>query len=69
MSRKNLEEWKKLSTAELNERLEELKNVLLRLRIQWKLGQLKNTSSIKETKKDIARLMTLMCQKMMVNSK
>ena len=63
MSKKNLEELRKFSKSELKERLEGLKSSLYQLRMQLKMGQLKNISSIGEARKDIARIMTLMRQK------
>ena len=48
------------SYDELVARLQEAKEELFNLRFQAATGQLDNTSRIKETKKDIARICTVM---------
>jgi len=48
-----------LSDQELLEKLEDAKRQLMNLRFQLAIGQLDNTSKIKETKKDIARIKTI----------
>lgn len=47
------------SHDELTQRLKEAKEELFNLRFQSATGQLDNTSRIKETKKDIARICTV----------
>lgn len=49
-----------MTDIELENRLRELKEELFNLRFQKTTGQLKNTSRIKEVKKDIARILTIM---------
>jgi len=57
------EEMRKLSTEELNKREKALKEELFNLRFQLATGQLSNPQRIKETKKDIARVKTLICER------
>lgn len=51
---------RELTTEELNERERELKTELFNLRFQLATGQLNNPQRIKECKKDIARVKTLL---------
>ena len=60
MSRKELDGFKKLGELELRERLGELKNKLYRLRMQLRLGQVKDNAAIGRTRRDIARVLTLL---------
>ena len=53
-------EIKKLSKTEIVKKLEAFKKDLFNLRFQKNNGQLKNPAKFKETKKNIARLKTLM---------
>ena len=57
------EELRKLTTEELTKREKELKEELFNLRFQLATGQLANPQRIKETKKDIARVKTLLCER------
>ncbi len=50
---------RELTTEELNAREKELKTELFNLRFQLATGQLANPQRIKECKKDIARVKTL----------
>jgi len=54
---------RKLSPAELEEKLKELKAELFNLRFQHAINQLDNPHKIKEVKKDIARVMTILHEK------
>ncbi|MEN8237857.1 MAG: 50S ribosomal protein L29 [Actinomycetota bacterium] len=56
----NAEELRKLSYKELGERLDESKEELFNLRFQLVTNQLDNTARIKEVKRDIARVNTVM---------
>jgi large subunit ribosomal protein L29 len=49
-----------LSGAELNRKLADLKEELFNLRFQAATGQLGNPMRIREVRKDIARVMTVM---------
>lgn len=52
-------EIRQMSDKALDEKLLELKEELFNLRFQLAVGQLENTSSIGKTKKDIARVKTV----------
>ena len=49
------EELRKLSSEDLNKKLNELKEELFRLRFQLQINQLDNPNKIPETKRNIAR--------------
>ena len=53
------EELKKMSAAELENKLVELKKDLFNLRLQHATNQLENPVRIAEVKKDIARVKTI----------
>ena len=54
---------KKMSAEELNAKLKELKSELFNLRFQHAINQLDNPHKIADVKKDIARVMTVLCEK------
>ena len=56
------EELKGLSTAELVEKENELKQELFNLRFQLATGQLEGTARIREVRKQIARIKTALRQ-------
>ena len=56
-------EWRELTSQELEIRLEELYRQLFNLRTQLTLGRLENPKKIKEVKKDIARIKTILREK------
>ena len=56
-------EIRKLSAAELDSKLADLKKDLFMLRMQHATNQLDNTSRIKEVRKNIARIQTVIAQK------
>ena len=60
---KYVEELKTKSAAELNEELVAAKKELFNLRFQNATNQLENTSRIKEVRKNIARIQTVIAQK------
>lgn len=60
---KFVEDLKAKSAAELNEELVAAKKELFNLRFQNATNQLENTSRIKEVRKNIARIQTVMTQK------
>ena len=57
------EELKKMSADELNAKLKDLKEELFTLRFQHAINQLDNPHKIADVKKDIARVMTVLCEK------
>ncbi len=60
---KYVEDLKTKSAAELNEELVAAKKELFNLRFQNATNQLDNTSRIKEVRKNIARIQTVMTEK------
>ena len=60
---KYLEELRSQSVADLNAQLVEAKKELFNLRFQNATNQLTNTSRIKEVRKNIARIQTIITQK------
>ena len=56
----NAEELRKLSYKELGEMLDESKEELFNLRFQLVTNQLDNTARLKDVKRDIARVYTVM---------
>ena len=60
---KYVEDLKEKSAAELNEELVAAKKELFNLRFQNATNQLDNTSRIKEVRKNIARIQTVIAQK------
>ena len=60
---KYVEDLRTKSAAELNEELVAAKKELFNLRFQNATNQLENTSRIKEVRKNIARIQTVIAQK------
>ena len=60
---KFVEDLKAKSAAELNEELVAAKKELFNLRFQNATNQLENTSRIKEVRKNIARIQTVITEK------
>ena len=56
-------ELREKTSEELNSMLKELKGDLFNLRFQLAINQLDNPHKIKEVKKEIARIMTILHQK------
>ena len=56
-------ELRKMSSDELNAKLKELKEELFNLRFQLAIHQLDNPNKITETKRDIARVLTVLQEK------
>ena len=56
-------EIRKMNAEQLNEKLTGLKKDLFMLRMQHATNQLDNTSRIKEVRKNIARIQTVIAQK------
>lgn len=61
-SKKYMEELKAKSTAELNDELVAAKKELFNLRFQNATNQLDNTSRIREVRRNIARISTVIAQ-------
>jgi len=56
-------ELRELSEGELHSREEELNDQLFKLKFQHALGQLENAMKLKNVKKDIARIKTILIEK------
>lgn len=56
-------EIRKLSTEDLNIRVEQLKEELFNLRFQLAVGQLENTARIKHVRKLIAQMKTILTER------
>ncbi len=57
------EKMKELNDQELNQKLKDLKTELFNLRFQLATGQLGNIMTIRELKRDIARVKTVIRQR------
>ena len=62
-TKKFVEDLKNMSVAELNAQLVDAKKELFNLRFQNATNQLDNTSRIKEVRKNIARIQTVITEK------
>lgn len=60
-------EVRELDVAQLENRLAETRRELFNLRFQHATGQLENTGQIKEVRKNIARILTVLNQKQQEN--
>lgn len=58
-----VEELRNLSEEELFEKAEQLKKNLMQLRFQAKTGKLERQSSLQATRRDIARILTIVNEK------
>ncbi len=56
-------ELRKMKREELIKRVEELKTELLRLRFRNRIEKLKNPNVIRQTRRDIARILTILREK------
>ena len=59
----NIKEIKAMSASELSKTLKEKKEELFNLRFQMATGQLQNPVSIRETRRNIARVKTILRQR------
>ena len=53
-------EFQKLTTEEINKRIAENKEELLKLRMKQATGSLENSARVDELRKDVARLKTIL---------
>lgn len=56
-------ELRNMELKELYDKLNELTSDLLKYRAESRMGTLKNTSAIRNTRKDIARILTIINEK------
>jgi large subunit ribosomal protein L29 len=59
----NVEKIRNLTDVELNHQQRELADQLFKMKFQLKMGQTESLKKIRELKKDIARIQTVMRQK------
>lgn len=59
----NIKELRELSAEELATRRRDLKEELLNLRVQQESGQIENPARIKQGRREIARIETLLTEK------
>ena len=67
MKKNELKEMMNRSVEELSTELQNKKSELFNLRFQLATGQLQNTAAIRECKKDIARVQTIIRQRELAN--
>ncbi|MGD2087020.1 MAG: 50S ribosomal protein L29 [Candidatus Aminicenantes bacterium] len=56
-------EIRSMTESEINSKLEEFQDKLFKQKMQKSLGQAENPHKIRQTKKDIARLITILAEK------
>ena len=61
----NASEIRKMSVAEIEEAITETRHALLNMRFQTITGQLTDTSQVRNVRRDIARLETILKEKQM----
>lgn len=64
MKRKQIEEIRALTAAEIAHRLEDSREAYFKLRMQFTTGQLKNTAQLRVARRDIARLETMLRERL-----
>jgi large subunit ribosomal protein L29 len=64
----NVAEVRELDVEELQQRVAQTRRELFNLRFQHATGQLENTGQIKQVRKNIARLLTVLNQKQRENA-
>ncbi|MDT7960388.1 MAG: 50S ribosomal protein L29 [Armatimonadota bacterium] len=57
------DQLRRMSLAELQKELERLRNEHYRARVQQSIGQLKDTDSLRQLKRNIARVLTIINEK------
>ena len=55
--------YRAMSAAELDKKVVDLKEELFNLRFQMATGSLTNPQRVRECKKDVARIKTLLCER------
>ena len=61
-------EFRELSEEEKQRKLEDLREAAFNLRFQLESGQLENTAKLKQTKREIARLKTVLREAVLKNN-
>ncbi|ADI25188.1 50S ribosomal protein L29 [Geobacillus sp. G4] len=62
-------EIRELTTAEIEQKIKALKEELFNLRFQLATGQLENTARIRQVRKDIARMKTIIRERELAANK
>ena len=62
-------EIRELTTAEIEQKIKSLKEELFNLRFQLATGQLENTARIRQVRKDIARMKTIIRERELAANK
>ncbi|AMX84837.1 50S ribosomal protein L29 [Geobacillus subterraneus] len=62
-------EIRDLTTAEIEQKIQSLKEELFNLRFQLATGQLENTARIRQVRKDIARMKTIIRERELAANK
>jgi large subunit ribosomal protein L29 len=57
------DQLRRMSIAELQKELDNLRNEQYRLRVQQTIGQLRDTDSMRQLKRNIARILTIINEK------
>jgi large subunit ribosomal protein L29 len=57
-------DYRAMKTAELETKCKDLKEELFKLKFQLSLGQLTNTAKVSEVKRDIARINTVLTERL-----
>ena len=58
-----MKEFQKLTTEEINKKIAENKEELLKLRMKQATGSLENSARVNELRKDVARLKTILASR------
>ena len=61
-------EIRELTVSEIEERIDAEKNNLLRMKLNHAVSPVENPTTIKKTRRDIARMMTILAEKKNVKS-
>ena len=59
----NPDQLRRMSLPELQRELDNLRNEQYRLRVQKSIGQLRDTDSMRQLKRNIARILTIIIEK------
>lgn len=63
MSKNTAKEYRALSDKELSATIRQLKEEIFQLRLQQATGQLENNQRIRQTRKDLARALTIQTER------
>lgn len=69
MKKDEIKKWRESTADEINLKISEMENQLYKLKHQLHIGQLKNFSTVKSTRKNISVLKTLINEKKLTGAK